>query len=90
MMRTTLNPTTDKGRRLFRVTAEGTRPRMFWASDFLVAFRKYFCNNDREEYEALKDFEIEIAGGTSNMVDIWVGYDMYTVEDVTRFKEEYI
>lgn len=91
MMRTVLNPSDNKGKRLYRITAEGgKRPRLFWATDLFVAFRKYYCNNDREEYEALKDFEIEIAGGCSNMLDIWVGTDQYTIEDLTAFKEDYV
>lgn len=93
MMRTTIKPSDNNGKRLFCIRSEDQsmeEGKFLWARDVFAAFGLYYCGMDKEEYASLQDLEIDISGSVSNQMTIWVGEEMYSVEDITKHKEDFI
>lgn len=80
MMKTVLNPETP---RVFRVGEDDKEAEEITAPNFLRAFSLWYRLNGGKP----AGLEIEIGGGASNVVHIWVADTLYKIEDITEFAD---
>lgn len=80
MMKTVLLPTKP---RIFEVCEDDGPVEQITANDYIAAFCRWY----RLEVGDPKGIEVELSGGTSGTMYVWVGDKMYKVRDVTQFEE---